>query len=345
MIKMVGETETLTDELFNKIQDLYDQGLYLQAFENSKQVGPIEKWTGNRSRVLGARIANHVGSTRLGRVLLRLAHRHCPTDPEINYFHTFAMLGRRGAYKTFEVINQLGELEGADEVTKSDWFAMQGLLYAYLRDFENADKWIERAFEIAPDRAWLHVQHSSIFDLQDRPKDAAAAAEHALKLQPWFRPAVQSLANRMVQEHRDEEAISLLRSAIEKIESGDLRIQLATLFLELERYDEANKLFSNLTQYFPMLKMEPKVLESLSALNADLQYYCGNHVEAVEHAKKANSEFFTDMAKRLSDPEFEGKRVRLPVKFFRQDHLTCAPATLTSIAELLEQVCRANRYS
>ncbi len=343
------ETETLSPELFEKVTKLYDQGLYLQAYEASKQVGPLEKWTGARSRVLGARISNHVGSIRLGRTLLRLAHRRFPDDPEVQYFFTYAMLGRFGAYKSFQRMKELGDLDTGDEMLQSDWFALRGMLYAVFRDFENADKWVDRAIEMQPDRAWLHVQRSTILDLQDRREQAVASAEKAMELQPWFRPAVQNLANRLVQDQRDDEAIELLRAANQKIESGDVRIQLGSLFLELERFDEARELFSNVESYFPLMKMAPKVLESLSAMNADMEYYVGNHKAAAEHAKKANTPFFDSMVERLTDPDFKGKRVRLPVEFVRQDHLTCAPATLTSIAnywkkpvehlEIVEEIC------
>ena len=349
MSTKVVEAETLNTELHDQILSLYEQGLFLKAFETSKQAGPLVKWKGNRSRVLAARISNHVGSTRLGRTLIRLAHRQCPTDPEIIYFHTYSMLGRRGGYKTFQVINELGELDGADDVLKSDWFALRGLLYGALRDFEKSDQWINRAIEMNPERAWLHVQRSSILEMQDRPKEAIAAAEHAMELQPWYRPAVQSLAHRMIQDHRDEEAIKLLSTANEKLESGDLRIQLGGLFLELERFEEAKKYYSNIEKYFPLLKMEHKVVEALSSLNADLQYYCGNYAEAAKLAKQAKNEFFDEMAERLTDPKFEGKRIRLPVHFVRQDHRTCAPATLTAIAnywdkpveqlEIVEEIC------
>ena len=253
----VTETETLDSSAHDKVTQLYEKGLYLQAYEFAKDVGPLDKWTGARSRVLGSRIANHVGSMRLGRTLLRLAHRRFPDDPEVQYFHTYAMLGRWGAYKSFQVMNELGDFEGADEEIQADWFALRGLLYAVVRDFEHADKWIDRALELQPERAWLHVQRSSIFDLQDRPQDAVASAEKAMELQPWFRPAVQNLANRFVQDQRDDEAIKLLRAANEKIESGDIRMQLGSLFLELERFDEARELFSNVESYFPLLKMAP----------------------------------------------------------------------------------------
>jgi len=349
VVPRTSEEESLNEELFGEISELYNNGLYLQAYERAQVAGPLKLWTGRRSRLYAARLANHLGSPRVGRTLFRIAHRKFPTDPEVTYFHTYAMTGRRGVYESLKRVEQYNNLPEASDEIRADWFSLRALLCAVVRDFENADRWIQQSLELQPDRSWIHVQHSIVLDVQDRSEEAFAASEKALQLRPSFRPAVQNMASRLVQAHRDDEAIDLLQKGIETIEAGDLRTQLGSLFLELERYEEARKLFSNIENYFPMLKMEPKVVEALAAMNSDMHYYCGDHLEAAKHAKKTNAEFHEEIAKRLEDPDFEGKRVRLDVEFVRQDHMTCAPATLTSIArywdkpaehlDIVEEIC------
>ncbi len=329
------ETVAVTENLRSEIMDLYDKGLYLQAYELSKQAGPLKAWTGSKNRIVAARLANQTGSLRLARLQMRLAYQEDPTNPEVRYFYTYAMLSRRGPYRIYEMLAEQGDPETDDSIIQSDWLAMKGIVFGALRDFERADECINQALEIDDQRAWIHVQRSTILDMQDRRDEAIASAEHALQLQSWYRPAVQDLANRFVQRQRDDEAIKLLQEGIQRIESGDLRIQLGTLFLELERFEEAREMFRDIETYYPLLRMEPKTYEGLAAMNADLSYYCGDHDRAATEAKNAKQPFYDKFHERLTDESFEGKRVKLPVDFIRQNQFTCAPATLTMIAKYL----------
>ncbi len=329
--------------------DLYDQGLYLQAYELSKSAGPLKTWTAREDRVFGARLANQLGSARLSRVLLRLAQRDAPRDPKVLYFYTYNMLYRWGTYKTFQFMKQVGDFDEAPSELQSDWFALRALLLSSFRDFERSEQWFNRAVELAPERAWLYVQRSALLEQQDRPAEAIEVAEHALQLRPWYRPSVANLASRYVQGGYDEKAIELLQQAIPRTESGELRMQLGALFLELERFEEAKALMLGIEEYFPLLKMEPKTIQGLASMSAEMHYYRGDFEQTIKDCKKADDPFYTEMAQRLADKGFEGKRVKLPVEFVRQDHDTCAPATLTSIAnywkmpaehlDIVEKIC------
>ena len=149
------ETESLSDELYRELSDLYLDGLYLQAFEKTKSIGPVETWTGKKSRVLGTRLANNLGSPRVGRTLIRLAERIYPHEPEVIYFHAHSMLSRRGIYESLKRIQKQGDLPNATEVVQADWFALRALLYSIFRDFENTDHWMDRALEMQGDRPWI----------------------------------------------------------------------------------------------------------------------------------------------------------------------------------------------
>lgn len=316
-----------------KMQALYDDGKYIQAYETSKSFGPLQSWTGAAARVFAGRMAYNLGSRKMGRVMHRLAMREHPGDYEVQYFYWLSTWPRRGPLATLEAIEGLGEFEEAPAIIRADWFALRGDLYSLMRDFEKADHWLKRALELQPDRAWLHVLKTENLKNQDRIDEAIECAEHALELRPWYRPALQNLANRYVQANRDEEALELLERGIERIESGDVRIQLAALYLELEQHNKAGELYDSLDHYFPLLKFAKTRRKWISAMRADVAYYNGDFPNAAKLAREADEELFKDFADRLEDDSIAAKRVRLPVKFVRQNHVTCAPATLTSIAQ------------
>ncbi|MEO1524621.1 MAG: C39 family peptidase [Planctomycetota bacterium] len=313
---------------------LYEQGLYLQAYEQVMPLGPLQTWTDPEAQLFGGRLARNLGASRLGRIMIRSAYRSRPDDAAITSFYAMSMSERRSALESWKWMQGIGEdLNGADDQIQSDWYVLRGCTLALLRDFEQSEVWFERAIDLCPDRSWIYVSRVFLAEQQDRPEEALEFAQKAFDLQPWYRPAVQCLANRLVQMNRDDEAFELLREGCERTESGDLHCQLGALYLETQRYQEARELFDEVDRFYPLMEFEKKLPESLSARRADAAYYCGDHQSAAEHARKTDSEFYTALADRLTEEGSEGNRVILPVKFVRQNRLTCAPATLSALCE------------
>jgi tetratricopeptide (TPR) repeat protein len=319
-----------------KIRAVYEDGKYLQAYRLAQQIGPLQQWSGPQARVLAGRLAYNLGSRKMGRVLHRVAMREHPQDFEVQYFYWLSVWPRRGPLATLDAIREIGDFDGAPGGLQADWFALRGDLYSLMRDFENADHWLNRALELEPDRAWLYVLQCENLKNQDRIDEAIAAAETALQIRPWYRPALQNLANRYVQANRDQEALELLEAGARRIESGDLRIQLAALYFELEQYEQAGAVYDSLDPYFPLIKYSKKREKWLASMRADVAYYRGEFASAAKLARQADEKLFKEFAERLEDPLIQQKRVRLPVKFVRQNHVTCAPATLTSITQYWE---------
>ena len=334
------EIETkVAESPIDQIKDFHRRGLYLQGYELATQeFGPLQSWTDTEKLLIGGRLAYNLGSTRLGRIMHRVAYQNEPENPEVAYFYHLSLSGRRSALQTWQDMQRVGDdLPNANDVNQSDWYSLRGCTLAILRDFEKAEHWFEKAIDLCPDRSWLYVCRTFLLEQQDRAEEALEVAERAFELQPWYRPAVQNLADRLVQMNRDEEALKLMREACERLESGDVQCQLGALCLETQRYEEAREIYDQVEKYFPLIHLDKKRPEWLAARRADTAYYCGDIPAAIEHAKKADNEFYTDLADKLGEQGFEGNRVILPVKFVRQNRLTCAPATLSALSEYWER--------
>lgn len=341
----VGASASTIDQL----TQLHRQGQYLQAYELAKQNGPFKEWKTPAEQIIGGRLAHNLGSERLGRLMHRAAFESAPHDPEVIYFYTLSMMQRRGPLASWDLMRPFGDLPDASSEIKADWLALRGTVLAMLRDFEKAETYFEQAIQLHADRPWLYVSKTFLLEQQDRPDEALATAQHAIELSPWYRPAVQNLAHRLVQTNQDEEALNLMREANTRIESGDVRCQLAALLLELQQYEEAREIYEDIDRFYPLMDLDRKRPEWLAARRADAAYYCGDFKAAVEHAKRADAPFYTSLAENLSGENPTGNRVILPVKFVRQNHLTCAPATLSAISnfwdkpaehlDVVEEIC------
>ena len=278
-------TETTAATTVAEMRELHGRGQYLQAYEVAKQLGPLEDWAGVDELLIGGRLAHNLGSSRLGRVMHRRAYAKDPSHPLVQYFYVLSMSQRRSSLQTLQLMDSIGQdLDGGDDVMQADWYALRACTLATVRDFERSDQWYQRAEQLCPDRAWVHVCRTYLLEQQDQSEEALKAAQHALTLRPWYRTAVQALADRLVQLNRDDEALSLMREACNRIESGDLHCQLGALLLETQQYEEARTIYDNVDKFYPLMHFDRKRPEWLSARRADAAYYCGDFTAASVHA-------------------------------------------------------------
>ncbi len=326
------------NQTVEKVLSLYREGQYVDAYAASQELGPLQEWKDPAAQLVGGRLAHVLGCHRLGRVMHRAAYRGNPKDPETIYFYVLSMLGRRGLLESWECTKEFSHIDSADVGIKerADWLALKSRILGALRDFEMAEQLADAAVELQPERAWLHVCKSGLLEFQDKTDEALECARHAHQLQPWYRPAVSNLAHMLVQQNLDEEALELMREGNVRLQYGGLRTQLAALCLELERYEEAGELYDSLETYLPLQHLDKTGEQWHAARLADVAYYLGKFDQVAAHAEKADTDFYKTLAKNVAE-KTGGKRVILPVRFVRQNHLTCAPATLTAISEFWDK--------
>ena len=320
----------ISAEELRRVRDLYDRGLYLQAWAEAEKLGPLRRWRGTPARVLAGRLAGNLGAQRLGRVLHFRAWRDDRGNLEALYSYAYALLDRRGPLDSWNVLKPGGDFAEAPELLRSDLYALRAEIASLLRDFDTAEHWLARAEKLTPDRSWTHVARSRVLEHEDRYEEALDAVRRALALRPWYRPAVQAMGHLLQLLDRDPEALTFLREASRQIESGAVVVQLAALEVELAHHAEARKTCERIEALHPLL--EDDLRTWLSARRCDAAYACGDLPAAREHALKIDTPFYKRFAERLGDGQVDGRRVLLPVGFVRQHHMTCAPATLSAIS-------------
>ncbi len=329
------------------IQDIYNSGLYLQAFERAVRLSPINEWEGTDALLLAGRIAGMLGAPKLMRTLHLRAWREDRAHPEAVYYYARAIMDWRGPWRAWMFMRLIDELPESNSITQSDWLGLKAGLFGLLRDFDTADELIARAEKIAPDSPWLWVEKASIYEYEDRYEDALAAVRRSLELKPLYRPAIQTLAHLLSLLDRENEAQSLLQKAAENMECPPLLIQLAQLQIDTGDFQSARSNFRQAIKMSPL--MEKGMCEWLNGRLADAAYLCGDKEEAIELAGQAGDGFFKTITERLQQASPEKRRLELPVGFIRQHHVTCAPATLTTISRywqkpaehlnIAEQIC------
>lgn len=339
----------LPAEALESIRRLYDAGLYLQAYEQSRAHGPLQTWRGPEARIMAARLAAQLGAPRLGLWHRLRAWREAPWHPEVCYYRGYTVLEYDGPYEAWLFFQQRGEeLPGATPELQASWFAFGGQVLGHLRDFEAADGWLRRAEQMHGHPAWVLVTRSHVLELEDRREEALAAAEEALHIYPWYRPAVQARAHLLTILNRDHEAYAFLCEAVRQIECPALYWQLAGIHYENEQYERVSWCLDQFEAMSPLL--ERSAGQAFHGLRSFLAYLCGDDEAAIAWARRSLNEEDQAWIQRLLDPERKGRPRRvLPVGFVGQHYVTCGPATLAALGrywsmptdhlEVAEKIC------
>ncbi len=313
-----------------RVAELYDQGLYLQAYRVAQSTAPLNEWEGTEARLLAGRLASNLGALELGRTHHIRAWRHDRSHREACYFYARVINEFRGPLAALKFMRQCGELSGAPPQSQAEWLSLEAYLLGLLRDFDAAEDRLMRAEKLDPASAWVSVERAALLELEDRYEESLAASRRALSLHPWYRPAVLSAAHTLSLLGRDAEALALLKEAAEKIESNAVLAQLAGLQFELGHYTEAQESLEQFAKLSPLI--EPDVSRWLNSFRSDVAYHCGEIEKATLYAEASDAPFHQRLVERLRQAPVESRRVLLPVPFTRQHHMTCAPATIATIS-------------
>ncbi|HID23163.1 MAG TPA: hypothetical protein EYP14_12280, partial [Planctomycetaceae bacterium] len=254
-----------------------------------------------------------------------------PDDPEVQYYYGWTILDRRGPYDAWLFLKERGDLPEAPAHVRASWYALHAKAVGMLRDFERADRWLQRAMDVGAELPWVLVTRSVVWSWEDRCEEALAALDQALTAKPWFRPAVQRRAHLLTLLERDDEALQFLQQAAGQIQCAALHWQISAIHFERDEYDLA---LESLERYWEMVPLsEPSVAEDFYSVRSFLAYLAGNDDDALAWARRSRSEKDGIVVQRLQDPARRNRpRITLPVGFTQQHYMTCVPATLASIS-------------
>src|SRR5579883_724303 len=290
-----------------RVRELYTQGHYRQAYEVTVALGPLRDWTGTPAQLIGGRLAIQLGAPKLGRRMHLRAFRTTPAHPEVIYYHARYRMERFGPLSTWRFMRDHPDWSDAGPELHADWIALSAFIVARMRDFDRAERLLNRAETICPDRPWPCIERSSVYEAADRLDDAMTAARRSIELHPWFRPGVQSVAHLLMRQGRDNEALTFLTEANEQLESGLVAAQLAALQTDLGHYEDARRTLDRYAELSPL--MEPDVVKWLAARLADSSYFLGRFAESAHHAREVKDKFYDQFADRLG-AQSQGSGIR-----------------------------------
>ena len=335
-----------SDDL-HEIDQLQEANLNLQAYERAKNFGPLTEWRGTEAVLLASHLAYALGAPELSARLTSRAWHSDKTDPKAIFYYAAEILQARGPLAGLLFMRKFPDFSSADPKIASWWCSLYGQLYSMLRDFPVAETWHNRALELLPDEPWAWISRSFTLEQQDKYDEALASARKGLELGPHRRSSVSAVAHYLTLLELNDEALALLSGSIQDVENAWMVKHLADLQTEMGMHSEA---YTTLQKCFDLLPLlEPKVAEWFYGGLSDSAYLVNDRERAIEYAEKAANPFHTKVRENLMKATEDARRVILDVRFLRQHHVTCAPATISNIArywkkkadhlDLVEEMC------
>lgn len=311
----------------------------------------LEGRTGRRDLTVAARMLGILGDDRGSARLHLRSMRLYPDDPVAVFYGAFSVHRRFGPLRALDLMEE--KLEAAGDRAREDpdfsglWAFRGGVLTGF-RDFERAHESVDLAARLSPEDTWVEVQRSQLLLREDRPEEALEVAEAALARTPNYWATIGTVGDLLWMRNRDDEALALLDRALTDNRSAAPARVLANFYDELERYEEGLAALDEFERRSPRADKDTR--EWLAGYRASFLYQLGRGEEMLPHAETADHLFYNRVAERVKSGEFaRGKRVRLDVRFVRQNELTCAPATLTALSgyhgraadhlEVAEEIC------
>lgn len=347
-----GERVTISPDALTEANSLYDRGLYLQAAALLEGFGPAGNWAGAEARVFGTRLAQNLGAARLSDYLITKTAREAPRHPAVRLYHSYHTLGNKGPWFAWQELKSFETETNPQPRQLADALMQRAGICAMFRDAESSESWFRKAEKLDHDPAWYFTERSRAYRFLDEPERALESARQAVGAKPYYRPGVQQLAYLLFEANQDEEALGLLRAAVEATESGAIVQQLIAALAEREQFSETIPLFDEASRRLPWA--EAPTSSWLAAKRADALYAMGKWAESAACAEQVEyPQMYCETAERLRAGG-EGRRVRLHVPFVKQGDATCAPASLASVAaywnldatqdEIAESVCYGGTY-
>lgn len=315
-------------EILYQVQDLYDRGLYLQAYRAAIVQAPLAEWRGTAARILAGRIAMQVGGQRQGYAYHLWAWHGEKSAATAAYYGRF-VVARQGLLSGWKFASTIADWPEATDRERAEWWAFRARLLSQFRDFDAALQCLQRAIAIDPENYWLYATQAWVLEDRDLYPEAKAVATNALKLKPYDPAATLTIARMLTLLEREDEALDLLQKTAQHAESSAIVHTLAQLQTELGDYAAAQQSYQQYAELTPLLESSGK--QWVLARQTDLAYYLGDFEAASQLAAQVESYSYQKIAERLQVRPLVGKRVLLPVGFVRQHRATCAPATLATL--------------
>ncbi len=335
-------------EILDQITQLSRCGRALDAWNLVSAMDPPEEWSSPLARSAAARLMEQLGAHKRALRLFWKDWRASEKSPDLMLDVFWHVLEKRGAYLAWQWLRRHEPARSFAAKARSDHAGAMAMVLTAMRDFDAADAALRLGEQLVPGDRWFKVLRADWLRHQDLRKQALEIARQAEAEHPEYISAVHIHAELLVEQEQDDTAMEVLRQGRERLQSFKLEAMTGQLLLEQGRLDQAWESLDRCERLLPLIETAQR--DWLHGRRCDIASARADRDEALKQASQVQeSSFYKRVAEKLSAAVPAPRRVLLPVPFVRQHHVTCAPASMTSLArfwrmeadhlEMAEEIC------
>ncbi|MEQ3657579.1 MAG: tetratricopeptide repeat protein [Glaciecola sp.] len=342
---MNGITPTpIASQQSEKLEALIDQGQFKDALDYAlDEWGPMQSWQTIEQRIYSIKLSYHLGGDRLSDAILLRTYRENKQSTKILDRMMYYKLSHLGLILGSEFMQEHEQTMLADHAIRPQFYAFKSIISREQKDFEVAEKLLEAAQEESQknanctqsDMRFYRILKVRLLLEQDRDEDALNLAQELFSAEPTV--GTLRVYIQVVQKIEDLKAgTNLLKAHIERFQSCLLWMQLASMSateLDWDTCQVALKRHHELKVFDDKYDKQRAI-----AYEGQIKLHHGDYEAAREILSKHKSKYWQIVCENLAKhQELETDKATLGVKvldvpFYRQEHLTCAPTTLSAIA-------------
>jgi tetratricopeptide (TPR) repeat protein len=305
-----------------EVEALAEAGRFLEIHARATMLPPWESWREPRAAFVASVVTHYLGAPTLAsRWVIRSFRRH-PRHREAFASYLVELAARRGALLAWARLRAAPDLVG-DEHATAHLLRARIRIHGQLQDYAEALRLADELEALTGVDARSFEERAMILERGDRP-------EEALRLHERLAPAIRDhfrTRRALARLHLMLGDFASAEVALGADSSGDLDELRAAVAIARGDYDAAERELAAEERALPLAD-EP-TRRSLVARRYDLACRRGRIDEAILHAEALGA---TAEVERLRRRAPTARRHSLVVPYVRQDLLTCAPATLTSLS-------------
>jgi tetratricopeptide (TPR) repeat protein len=317
--------------LIVSVQQFLDHGRPLDGWQAVRGLRPLREWwkDGAEAAHCASRLISWLGNHRLSDATDWLSRPRYPEHGGVFIQWLSALQRRRGLHAMLRAMRDRSAHPPLTPVQQVRLLGSEAEILGGFRDFREAHRLLDEAARIIPASWRVHSARASVLEDEDDRPAALEQAREAARLNPGSVNTPQLIHRLLVALGRPEEALAVLREAEARLQDFDLSLALTNWHSEHEDYAAALAGMDRCELLQPLAT--PRLKRWMNGRRAFWHYLRGDDAEALRCADLAPESFVAKVAERLRSGA-AGRRVRLPVPFVRQHHVTCAPATLAAIS-------------
>ncbi|MEM7476546.1 MAG: tetratricopeptide repeat protein, partial [Planctomycetota bacterium] len=327
-------------EVYKRMESLLVECKYLDCYQlGINNLGKnVTRWPGLVGQRFAISLANRLGGWQLGKVLAYRVMRVKPDSVEAKYYRFARAIDTQPMaqvwldYRDQELDSPFARLQAA-------WLQLKCGIVASFRDFDTAHDLLNQAVKIQPESQIVQLNRVSLLTQEDRMDEAL---ELCMKLQqsyPLSSVIASSLAAVLTQSNQIEDAIDVLETNLPMAQFGGVATQLASLYTQRKDYSRSVSLLRGVERYFPLAdplrRGTPKpgsVHADIAAERSEVLYHLGKLNLCIKEARRVRRPYYDRLADHLESFDGIANQKQLEIPFQRQDHMTCAPATLSMLS-------------